>query len=316
MSSVAPSSPNVFGFGAQVFGNVGVPTSESELKPTKADVRSDEDEGLSDTESDSGSEKSLLTAMASTTIDESPWKSAPFYRPLYLSTTSEYLPPLPKPKIPAGAQIIDSDEEGKGGKDISWASEGYENSLKVDNVFERFTKRVGYEGEQCVRYSLFSSTNFQLLNLIFPRYELRGTPLPFSSDKVFETLFPTPPAPPLPVTKAVFTVVPPLKRVYNTSAVPVCPVCKSKRVFECQLMPNLINVLRSPEEEKPKKLSDEERRKAVERGLKGEGKDERRGMEWGTCLIFSCEKDCCSDGDGWEDKECWREEKVLVQWDV
>jgi len=78
-------------------------------------------------------------------------------------------------------------------------------------------------------------------------------------------------------------------------------------------MPNLINVLRSPEEEKRKKVSDEERRKAVERALKGEGKNERQGMEWGTCLIFSCENDCCS---GWEDKECWREEKVLVQWDV
>ncbi|EDR05642.1 uncharacterized protein LACBIDRAFT_302768 [Laccaria bicolor S238N-H82] len=298
MSNVAPSNHSVFGFGAQVFGNVDVPTPESELKSTKADVPPDEDEGTSDTESDSGSEKSLLTAMASTSMDESPWKSAPSYRPLYLSTASEYLPPLPKPKIPAGAQIVDPDEEGKGGKDTSWTSEAYENSLNVDNVFERFTERVGYEGEQCVRY------------------ELRGTPLPFSSDKVFETLFPTPPAPSLPVTRAVYTVVPPLKRVYNSSTVPVCPVCKSKRVFECQLTPNLINVLRSPEEEKPKKVSDEERRKAVERALKGEGKDEKRGMEWGTCFIFSCEKDCCCNDDGWEDKECWREEKVLVQWDV
>jgi len=168
MSSVAPSNLNVFGFGAQVFGNVDVPTSEFELKPTNADVRSDEDEGVSDTESDSESDKSLLTAMASTTIDESPWKSAPFYRPLYLSTASEYLPSLPKPKIPAGAQIVDPDEEGKGGKDISWTSEAYENSLNVDNVFERFTKRVGYEGEQCVRYSFVLKHKFLAAKLDFP----------------------------------------------------------------------------------------------------------------------------------------------------
>lgn len=36
------------------------------------------------------------------------------------------------------------------------------------------------------------------------------------------------------------------------------------------------------------------------------------GMEWGTCLIFSCAEDCClPDGV----KECWREEEVLIQWD-
>jgi pre-rRNA-processing protein TSR4 len=77
-------------------------------------------------------------------------------------------------------------------------------------------------------------------------------------------------------------------------------------------MPNLINVLRpAGEEDQSKKLTDEERRKAVERALKGEDKDEKRGMEWGTCLIFSCEKDCCVNA-----KEVWMEEAVYVQWDV
>ena len=31
------------------------------------------------------------------------------------------------------------------------AMEGYENSLDVDQVFERFVRRVSYEGEQCIR---------------------------------------------------------------------------------------------------------------------------------------------------------------------
>jgi len=126
---------------------------------------------------------------------------------------------------------------------------------------------------------------------------------------------PAPQAPPLPVTKAAFKVVPVQKRIYIPTSLPPCPLCKSKRVFECQLMPNLINILRSSETEKEKKLTDEERRKAVEKALKG-GSPDTMGMGWGTCMIFSCEKDCCIDDDGeFEARECWREELVLVQWD-
>ncbi len=60
-----------------------------------------------------------------------------------------------------------------------------------------------------------------------------------------------------------------------------------------------------------------EQTKQVEKSLeKNEvNKDEKCGMEWGTCLIFSCEKDCCRE-DGQEVKEVWREEVVYVQWDA
>lgn len=143
------------------------------------------------------------------------------------------------------------------------------------------------------------------------RYELKGTPLPFASDKIFDLLWPAPRQDPLPVTKPDFKVVHPQRRVYDGSTVPRCPSCNGPRVFECQLMPNLINVLRSPEEDKGKKVTDEERRKAIEMALKGENTDEKRGMEWGTCMIFSCEKDCCQDT-----KEAWREEVVYIQWDT
>jgi pre-rRNA-processing protein TSR4 len=145
-------------------------------------------------------------------------------------------------------------------------------------------------------------------------YELKGVPLPFASDKVFDLLFPTQPQPPLPVTKAAFKVVPAQKRIYDPTSLSPCLLCKSKRVFECQLMPNLINILRSGETEK--KLTDEERRKAVEKALKGGDALDARGMGWGTCMIFVCEKDCCVDDDGeFEARECWREELVMVQWD-
>jgi len=78
-------------------------------------------------------------------------------------------------------------------------------------------------------------------------------------------------------------------------------------------MPNLVNVVRREEADKDKKLTDEERRKLVEQELKRGG---RPGMEWGTCLVFSCSKDCSLSDDGKEARESWREEVVLVQWGV
>ncbi|KAJ7088581.1 programmed cell death protein 2 [Mycena epipterygia] len=277
-------NPTPFGLGAQIFGDS---TASAAASPPVA-----EDE-TSDAESNTGSDEELLTALVATTLHESPWRSAPSYPPLYLSTCSEYLPAQTKIKLPPGVQIVDPiNDSGKGGKDVSWISEAYENSLDVDQVFERFTKRVGYEGDQC-------------------------TSLPYASDKVLDSLFPMSPAPFLPVTKAAFTVVPPAKRTYNPSSIPPCSVCKSKRVFECQLMPNLINVLRAGEaENKSNKLTDEERRKLVEQELKRNNSGASRGMEWGTCLIFSCSKDCSLNDDGKEARESWREEMVFVQWGI
>jgi pre-rRNA-processing protein TSR4 len=150
MKITSPSNPSAFGFGLanQIFNDISSPPSEH---PSAQDDAGDDDP--SDTESDSiSSEKSLLTAMASATLGDSEWKSAPSYPPLYLSTASEYLPPQPKPKLPQGAHVTDpAEDDGKGNKDMSWVSEAYEDSLEMDHVFERFMKRVGYEGEQCVR---------------------------------------------------------------------------------------------------------------------------------------------------------------------
>jgi len=78
-------------------------------------------------------------------------------------------------------------------------------------------------------------------------------------------------------------------------------------------MPNLINVLRKGGNVETSKMTDEERRKMVEKALKSQETDATRGMEWGTCMIFSCEQDCCKDTDGREAKECWREELVFIQ---
>jgi pre-rRNA-processing protein TSR4 len=137
-----------------------------------------------------------------------------------------------------------------------------------------------------------------LINSAFRnRYELGSNPLPYQTDAVFQRLFPTsqPGA---------------AKRVFSASSVPKCSRCGSDRVFECQLMPNLINVLGSASgkgsTQPSKTISDQERRTAVERELK-----ERSGMEWGTAMVFSCAADCCPDG-----KEHLAEEEVLIQWEA
>src|ERR1700733_12428599 len=128
-------------------------------------------------------------------------------------------------------------------------------------------------------------------------------------------MFPEPIAAPLPITKPDFKVVVTPKRVYAPTSVPSCPICKSTRIFECQLMPNLINVL-SSSDSPHKTMTDEERRRELARELRTSDKSENNGMEWGTCIVFSCKNDCCiDDEEGGKGKECWREEVVLIQWD-
>lgn len=147
------AAPGLFG---SAFGDAIVagdsPSNEKPESPkeriTTESISDDEPED-DDDDIDSGT---LVTAMTATSIDESVWLAAPAYPPLYLSTTSEYLPPAPKAKLQPGMHVedpaLDDEEKGKG---PSWAFEGYENSLETDYVFDRFVKRVGYEGDQCLR---------------------------------------------------------------------------------------------------------------------------------------------------------------------
>jgi pre-rRNA-processing protein TSR4 len=146
--------------------------------------------------------------------------------------------------------------------------------------------------------SITRLSGVRLINSAFrDRYELGGNPLPYQTDAVFQRLFP--------VSQPGIA-----KRVFSSSSLPKCSRCGSDRIFECQLMPNLISVLGSASAKgsiQPSKvISDEERRKAVERELK-----ERRGMEWGTAMVFSCATDCCPDG-----REYFVEEEVLIQWET
>jgi pre-rRNA-processing protein TSR4 len=302
-----------FGLGSHIFGaesgseqsfsGFGAPEEEeSEAKASDEHDNSDSDLGEED------SDDELVTAMATATLKDSPWASAPRYSPLYMSTTAEYLPPAPKSSIPVVEEVLEDNGNEKKSKETTWALEGYENSLDIDHAFERFSKRIGYEAEQCIRYVSLYATYCCAYKR---RYELGGAPLPFASDEVFDRLFPKPATPTVPVTKPNSMITPVAKRIYSTSSIAACPHCKGKRVFEFQLMPNLINILKDSARGPEKHQTDEERRKEVERVLKGEKSVDRTGMGWGTCMVFSCEKDCLEENV----KDGWREELVLVQWD-
>ena len=110
----------------------------------------------SDSESsDSSGDSALVTALASTVPEKSPWRRAPSFQPLYLSTTSEYIPAPKKMKVPTDVGVEEY-HAGRKNEDLKgFSSESYENSLEIDHVFARFSQRVGYEGQQCVRYDCF-----------------------------------------------------------------------------------------------------------------------------------------------------------------
>ncbi|KAI0028095.1 programmed cell death protein 2 [Vararia minispora EC-137] len=236
---------------------------------------------------------SIIVALNSVSLSDLPWASAPSYCPLYLSTVSEYFEPE---REESKNVSMDASSEGQEARE-RWSAEIYEESLETDHVFDRFNHRVATEPQQCVRY------------------DLGGTPLPFCTDETYIRLFPArgESITSTPVTKGAFTVSAPNagRRAYDCNRLPACPTCGERRVFECQLMPNLINVVKDYGQNVPPEVKDteEERREALEKLLKGKDED-ARGMEWGTVLVFTCEKDCCPSV-----KARWREEHVLVQWD-
>ncbi len=85
-------------------------------------------------------------------------------------------------------------------------------------------------------------------------------------------------------------------------------------------MPNLINIVGAASSADGDRLAKDdgatigvERKDVIRKLLKGEVGG--RGMEWGTVLVFSCEKDCCLSPDNKEKQDAWREELALVQWD-
>ncbi|KZT54952.1 hypothetical protein CALCODRAFT_370547 [Calocera cornea HHB12733] len=221
------------------------------------------------------------------------WALQPSYRSLYISTVEEYINAKPPP--PVSKKAINEAQTSTDTGGAPWGKESYEVMHKLDDIFEKFVARVQEEPQQVLRY------------------DLSGTPLPFSSrDAVYKRLFPVQPIAPgtaVPINGPT----PPVKHAYDPSVLDPCPRCGGSRVFEAQLVPNLINILqRRDPPSSNKKQSAEERQQELEALLRGK----TDGMEWGTVMVFSCLADCSVDSAGVQCSETWVEELVAVQWDV
>ncbi|KAG8881548.1 hypothetical protein FRB97_009382 [Tulasnella sp. 331] len=90
----------------------------------------------------------LVTTLASTKLfnkrNSLSWPTSPAYTPIYISTSSEYIVPEPKPHTEPSATPPESAAD-------NWTPEAYE-STAGDVIFQRFARRVSNEAQQCVRY--------------------------------------------------------------------------------------------------------------------------------------------------------------------
>jgi len=292
--------------GASLFGG-GFGDDDGDTFGAAEDTANASDE---DNESDEGTasedEDAAAAAVAALQLEDSAtptWYSSVPYSPFYVRNIGEYLPPAERDTAAEDAILDEADSKpSKSGpkgefNELKWAMEAYEQSMKVDSLFERFVQRTNLEPTQCLRY------------------DFGGAPLPYQADRVYDELFPQPVAGSggVPVTRPDFvagSAAP--KRSFTSDRLPRCPSCNALRSFECQLMPNVINVLKAAKGKTTQ--TDEERKAELERVLVRKGvTDERGTMEWGTCMVFSCSKDCTS---GKEPVAVWREEHVLVQWEA
>ncbi|GAA5933590.1 small subunit rRNA maturation protein TSR4 [Sporobolomyces koalae] len=166
---------------------------------------------------------------------------------------------------------------GRGGA-AAQVGEGYEvQRVKgVDEIFLRFQERVSREGLQVIRY------------------EHNTQPLAFSgSSTAYKTLYPPSPLGEL--------------GSFTPSRLPTCRTCRQPCVFEYQLMPNLISVLNRTQGTK-----------GTSAYSTGEGKDtvaskdKDEGLDWATVWVFACGAECAEKS---RDKESWREESVMVEWE-
>ncbi|KAL0240642.1 hypothetical protein I308_106440 [Cryptococcus tetragattii IND107] len=214
----------------------------------------------------------------------------PAYHPVqYLSTIEEYIPP-----VDDDVSVASSDDDESPEQKAEWREEGWEKVLprNVDEVFENFVRRLDQA----------DGGKKQVL-----RYELGGVPLPYSSaSPLTRKLFP---GCEKPLTKDEEL---DLSALYTLKSIPTCPRCGGKRVFELQLVPSLINILRphtisttgeAPKASAPKAATEEERKKELAKlaaGVKEEtSTDEEGEMEWGNILVYGCERDCVGVGEEW-----------------
>lgn len=334
-----------------------VATATTTSTDSAADKQEDSEQDYSDSEDSEDEDDQLAEELAlksdlqaTSPNPESSWvESCTRYPPLYLNTvpepsSSSISKKLSKEqaamlKSASASGALSTTDNAADNVDLKgFAKEGYEKMLLdgIDDTFERFLKRVEVEPRQAVRY------------------EFGGEPIAFhAKGKVYDLLWPkerkAKAGQAVPVTKAQFKSDEPAagERSFTSRAIPPCPQCGAERVFEAQLMPNLINLLKADKIQAADGTldpdsaisttataggeADEEakRKAAIEQALgrrlpstiKGEKEvegafDARTGLVWSTAFVFVCKNDCTASSAGEENgDECWREEVILAQFE-
>ncbi|RHZ44707.1 hypothetical protein Glove_712g37 [Diversispora epigaea] len=169
-----------------------------------------------------------------------------------------------------------------------WVGEEYEKpSLPkgVDKAFMKFMKRVNEFPNQCIRY------------------EFNGQPLLYNQSDI--------------TAKLLLSSISSSQYYYSkkiiTHKLPKCPKCGSIRVFEFQLMPNILCVL--PINNKNNDDDDDDDDRSNNNNNNNNNISQFNfGMEWGTIMIFTCSKDCELEGVG-TNNVSYYEELVLIQYE-
>jgi pre-rRNA-processing protein TSR4 len=120
----------------------------AKLTPEKATPQDEEEESTSDEEDPVTVDKLSLQLDKISFGPSVNWNTMPQYKPIYLETESEHLPPPPKPKTSSKHAVEPSGKAGGGGE---WGKEMWEDSKNVDDIFVRFTARLDARPKQCVR---------------------------------------------------------------------------------------------------------------------------------------------------------------------
>lgn len=170
---------------------------------------------------------------------------------------------------------LDDDSTDSGGgnghnnnNNTTWSGESYEKVVLprgMDKAMQKFLRRTNRHPSQCVRYDAKSQGG-------------SGIPLLYSAaDEVGRRLLPVVSGGP-----------------GSRSVVPPCENCGGPRSFECQLMPNVLSVLATASNLLPPLVTEgggsflEKKEEEMSRRMWNCD----MGMEFGTVLVYTCERDC------------------------
>ncbi|CAK7218535.1 hypothetical protein SCUCBS95973_003521 [Sporothrix curviconia] len=269
-SSPAAGALNPFSIGGAAKASQPPPSSSSTPPTTKPQAAVDDaakalPKTFAETLSLNNDQADAAAAATAAASPPEPWPAAdtwPAAYPVSWIAEAEYetLDPTPA-AIPGVVTEAMEVEDGSAGGSGGGKEDKFVFESSMDAAFQKFADRVAQNPDQVIRY------------------EFSGQPLLYNKDDSVAGIWAQPQT-----GGSISTVL-----ASSSGRLPPCPNCRSRRVFEVQLMPHAIDLL-----------------EADELGLEG--------MDWGTVVVGVCEKDCQAK-DTAANEASYLEEWVGVQWE-